>query len=216
MMMSGGFIDDIIGAGTSLIGGAIGSAFGDDTPSPGYGDKEYGTEARRMRFGTNVGRRRAMGDPTIDAYFQSKLKTDPELVNRFIDDFGADFRNEGLDFNYPATGNDAGGMFPGGQPPNRLNNPAMNEWMTSLRNQGRARDAAAASNTSHVLDLTLGRLSNPGSQQRPSGYSNLSFSDDQGSQQRVDTSKSVPLKKREAGSGNKYALLNKQRETGMF
>lgn len=91
-MISGGIIEDIISAGSDLIGGAIGSLFGDDEPETGYGSKEYGTEARRMRFGSALGRQIAMGDPTAAAYLRSKVKTDPDLVNRFVDDFGADFR----------------------------------------------------------------------------------------------------------------------------
>lgn len=221
-MMSGGFIDDIIGAGVDLIGGAIGSAFGDDTPTPGYGDKEYGTEARRMRFGTNVGRRKAMGDPTIDAYFQSKLRTDPELVQRFIDDFGADFRTEGEDYSYPAVGSPAGGMFPPTDPRARLTPGLFGGINETFANEAKKRSDIAASNTAGVLNSTLARLSRPGAGQQASGYSGdlggFNFGGDKRDPSffQNDMTKSVSLKKRDIGEGNKYAKLNQERKTGMF
>lgn len=216
-------IDDIIGGATDLIGGAIGAAFGDDQPLPGYGDKEYGSEARRMRFGSNVGRRIAMGDPTVESYFDSKLKTDPDLVNRFIDDFGADFRNEGQSYDLsPVSGPNVpqgffGNMNYDGRGGRGVQGQGMFGGVSPFAQHVANQQAIARSNTSDVLRQTLDRLSSSGRKQRQSGYSDEHGFDSPGNMH--DTTpghfKAV-LKPREAGSGNKYSLLNKQRETGMF
>lgn len=222
-MMSGGIfgIDDaIIGGATDLIGGAIGAAFGDDQPLPGYGDKEYGSEARRMRFGQNIGRRIAMGDPTIDAFFQSKIKTDPDMVNRFIDDFGGDFRKEGQPYQYAAvsgpnvpvgfSGTGGGGYNPG-QP---FTAPVGGGMFNNLM---QPQQAIAASNTEDVLRQTLNRLSSSGRKQKQSGYSDERGFDNAGNMH--DTTPGIfkaALKPRDPGSGNKYAKLNQERKTGMF
>ena len=227
-MLSAGIIDDIIGGGIDLIGGAVGSAFGDDAPAAGY-DKEYGEEARRMRFGQNVGRRIAMGDPTVEAYFKSKMRTDPEKVNQFIDDFGGDFREGDKEFLRPA------GMF-GSNSTDGPYNPNAGviggQGNQDFANAIRGVNEDARGRTSEALDKTLERLSNPSG--RGSGSGGYSFGNTQPANiggfnnggdkfsnygkrdEDLSLSKGTPLKVRAVGSGNKYAKMNQERKTGMF
>ncbi len=212
-------IDDVIGVGADLIGGAIGSAFGDDQPQSGY-NKEYGEQARRMMFGSKVGQRRAMGDPSVDAYWRSMLKTDPDKAQEFINDFGADFKGGEDIYGYAAlpgdrtrtTGENAflGALSPvtlgggGGMFPSYTGNPrATEEW--------KLKQESNRANSERVLDQTLNRLSHGTPETETSNYGYSGFSGD-------GFGNTAPAKA--AGfnrpTGNKYARLNKERETGSF
>jgi len=172
-MISGGIFGSIIGGLGDLAGGAIGSLFGKDKQPAGY-DKEYGEEARRMKFGQQIGRRMAMGDPTVEAYFQSKLQSDPGKVQDFINDFGADF----MDYDVPVSAfgmmergpygeqwkpYDQTQMFGGSQlPETQLFGGGSYAEGRQRALQDRAnRMAQSRSSTEDTLRRTLGRLSKP-------------------------------------------------------
>jgi hypothetical protein len=236
-MISGGFDPTgIIGGAADLIGGAIGSLFGDDEPpDPGSYDeqyKEYAEPASNMMFGSKVGQRIAMGDPTVNAYWKSKMRTDPGRVKKFIDDFGGDFRtgsdNEYYtgDPSYATLG--AIGAVPGGssQFPG-LNQPGSfgADQQERMWAEYAGKKDEQASNTEDVLNRTLGRLSkgqtgrtpaNAGYSGYSGGFGNVTPEKEGGFQFK---SQATPLKldlSKQAGSGNKYAKLNQERKSGSF
>ena len=207
--LMGGVADTVMGAGEDLIGGAIGSLFEDDAPAEGY-NKEYGEEARRMRYGQSIGQRIAMGDPTIEAYYKSLLRTNPGKVNDFLNDFGEDLKF-----------------------PTDTDNPWENAISmgnnTGENKQWQDRRYA----TLDSLEKTFDRLSNPSD--RGSGMGGYSFGNTQpdnlggfsNQNNKFKTAgnfnsnmslenKGAPLKVRSVGSGNKYAKMNQERKTGMF
>lgn len=81
---------DIASGVLGAAGGIFGSIFGDDDEPTGY-NKEYGEEARRQKFGSLVGQRVAMGDPSAIAFFKSR----PDKMRQFVEDFGGDFLRQG-------------------------------------------------------------------------------------------------------------------------
>lgn len=174
-MISAGSGADIASGVLSAAGGIFGSLFGDDEqPVSGY-TKEYGEEARKQRFGSLVGQRVAMGDPSAIAYF----KSNPDKMKKFVDDFGSDFLTKST----PTTGStyDSYNQSPTFNYVTQQQNPSFGLGNLPTGTFGLGINPITAANMhyndpsdqdySSAFDRTIARLSHPISGTSMGGYS---------------------------------------------
>ena len=215
-------VSALVGVGGDILGGAISGLFGQDQPQAGY-NKQYGTEGRILNYGSKIGQRMAMGDPSVAAYYNSKMQSDPEWLKGFFDEFGGDLRQPGTTASTSAQPVATG--FSSATPGIAPMGPRTNQSLQQVQDASKQPAATNTGNTQDVMNQILSRLSHTasGTEQVNNGYSGAvptgfgnpspstigGFNASNGQPMTLDNVNARP-----AGSGNRYAKLNQERQSG--